>query len=80
MTGAATYLLVPTLKRVFGILVMIEPDFFPILLTMAILAFLAVAASVYIIDTMAAITLFRDILITFVRVTACARNLLMRVP
>ena len=72
MAGAATHCLMPTLERIFRILVMVKADLFPLLLTMAVLAFLAVAAPVYIIDTVAAIALFRDVLITLIRVTACA--------
>jgi len=78
MTGAAAYCLMPALQWIFGILVMVEPDFFPLCLTMAILTFFAVAAPVHIIDTVATVALGRNILVSLIRVTACARNLLVR--
>ena len=56
---------------------MIENKPFPFLLVMALLALLAVAAGMHVIDAMAGHALRRQILVTFIGVAAVASSFLM---
>lgn len=75
MAGIATDLRVPTDQWIIGFLIMVEPGLFPVLRTMAGMAFIAIAPAMRIIQGMTCKTLAGSILMTIIRMTALAQGI-----
>ncbi len=73
----ASKLAMPVLQLVFGIAVVIEPDFVPLLGGMALLALFTKLAAMDVIDLMTKMTLLRCLLITLTGVAELALEILV---
>lgn len=77
MATVAGHLVVATFKFVFGVLVMIEMNFFPLLFEMTILAFLSVTGLMDVIQAMTGNTGFGDVFVPLIGMATIAGGFLM---